>query len=180
MSLKKREIDHLTSWANRNNTSVDVDQIEKIECYLQLIKSWSRRINLVSPNDLNVLLERHFIDSLTPIQEITAGAFILDVGSGGGFPGIPIAIMRIDTKMHLLESIHKKTLFLAKAKEVLGLDNIIVIEKRLEEFSSETKYDIATMRALPHWERAIGVIRPLLKPDGKIIYYEKIGLYKLL
>jgi 16S rRNA (guanine527-N7)-methyltransferase len=177
MPLSTSHLRTLKKWFDERNLSLDRDLVEKISSYQDLILAWSTRINLVSKGDHATIIENHILDSLGPLELIPKTGRLVDIGTGAGFPGIPIALVRPRLQVTLVESIHKKILFLRAAQAVLGLDNIKIIEGRAEKLSPSDKYDIATMRALPHWESHINTIRKMIRPDGKIIYYQKRGIY---
>ncbi len=152
----------------------------RAETFHDLILEWSSRMNIVSKNDLDSLLERHILDSLTPIDCIPETGRLIDIGSGAGFPGIPIALIRPELNITLLESRHKKVLFLCEARKRLNLENVSIEEGRLEDFVPASLYDIATIRALPRWEKHLKRIKSLLRPDGHIIYYKKVNEAKII
>ena len=140
-----------------------------------LLIEWSSRMNIVSKNDLGNLLERHILDSLTPLELISEAGRLIDIGSGGGFPGIPIALCRPNLSVTLLESRHKKALFLKEACKRLDLRNVAVEESRLEVFEPRELFDMAAIRALPQWEKHLKRIKAVLQPGGRILYYKKLG-----
>ncbi|MEE9553941.1 MAG: 16S rRNA (guanine(527)-N(7))-methyltransferase RsmG [candidate division Zixibacteria bacterium] len=165
----------IDQWFVDNGLIKPSDFTMRAGLHYDLIREWSNRMNIVSKNDLEILLERHILDSLTPITSIPDKGRLIDIGSGGGFPGIPIALIRPELKIILLESRHKKALFLQEAKKQLKLDNVSVEECRLEAFTSNSPFDIATIRALPQWEKHLKRIKSLLRPEGYIIYYKRLG-----
>jgi len=180
MIFAQIDIAALSNWFSENKINDSVDKIARLQIYFELIDSWSTRVNLVSRADIPLLVKNHFLDSLAPIEMIPHSSSLIDVGSGAGLPGIPLAIARADISVTLLESVHKKVLFLRQAILKLALQNVSVIEGRLEEMDRSKNYDIATVRALPKIERQIERIHNLVKPGGKIIYYEKRGVYKAI
>ncbi len=178
MPLSPVELKALYTWAATSKSHPDILFIKKIGGYKDLILSWSKRINLVSKNDLGKIIENHILDSLGPATLIPAHGDLIDIGSGAGFPGIPLALIFPTLSVTLLESIHKRILFLSAAKQELDLSNITIFEGRLENLSIEKKYDIATVRALPKWESHLPQIKKLLNPEGKVIYYKYRGVYE--
>ena len=180
MALTKTQTEMLRNWLLARQISVDEPLLKKIGRYHDLILEWSQRMNLVSKGDRAQIIENHFIDSLLPLREIPDAGRLLDVGSGAGFPAIPIALFRPDISIDMVESIHKKTLFLQLVKRQLGMDKVNIIENRLELLRPKADYDIITIRALPKWEKLLKRIKPFLKPHGKIIYFDKRNSYKIL
>ena len=178
MQLTIQEQLMIEVWSARNNIPLDNEVLEKIETYCDLICSWSKRMNLISRGDLAHIIDSHFLDSLIPVEIIPISGQLLDVGSGAGFPAIPLALLRPAVNFILVESIHKKTLFLNTAIKRLNLSNAQVIEMRIEEIKPAPEYDIITVRALPHWEKLKETIMAFLNSKGKIIYYEKRGIFR--
>jgi 16S rRNA (guanine527-N7)-methyltransferase len=178
MPLSVQEQLMIEVWSARNNIPFSNEVLEKIELYCDLIRSWSKRMNLISQGDLAHIIECHFLDSLVPIEIIPQAGRLLDVGSGAGFPAIPLALLRPAVNFTLVESIHKKALFLKTAIKRLNLSNVQVMEMRLEEMEPAPIYDIITVRALPHWEKMKKKIMGFLNPQGRIIYFEKRGIFR--
>jgi 16S rRNA (guanine527-N7)-methyltransferase len=178
MPLSLSEIKAVESWADGHKFTIDQESIEKLGRYRDLIVTWSGRMNLVSRSDIPHILTNHILDSLGPVAMIPSGSRVIDIGSGAGLPGIPLAIARDDITVSLLESIHKKALFLRTAQGELGLEKLAVLEERLEMTERDRSFDIATVRALPRLENLIDKVQALIRPGGMIIYYEKRGIYR--
>jgi 16S rRNA (guanine527-N7)-methyltransferase len=178
MPLTVQEQLMIEVWSAQHNVPFDNELLEKIEIYCDSIMSWSKRMNLMSQGDLAHIIERHFFDSLVPIEIIPQAGRLLDVGSGAGFPAIPLALLRPAVDFTLVESIHKKALFLKAVVERLNLSNANVLETRLENMEQIPEYDIITVRALPHWDKLKDTIMSFLNSRGKIIYYEKRGIFR--
>jgi 16S rRNA (guanine527-N7)-methyltransferase len=177
MPLNAGQLNNLRAWFETKNLALDRELTAKIANYQDLILTWSSRINLVSKGDRGRIIEDHILDSLGPYELIPTRGFLIDFGTGAGLPGIPLALIRPEVCVTLVESVHKKILFLLAAKRELGLDNIKIAEGRLEELELPRIYDVATMRALPRWESYIKTIEGIVKPGGKIIYYKQRGVY---
>ncbi|WP_037315843.1 16S rRNA (guanine(527)-N(7))-methyltransferase RsmG [Salegentibacter sp. Hel_I_6] len=135
------------------------DQYTKFEQMEGLYKDWNLKINVVSRKDIDEIYLRHVLHSLgiAKIQEFKAGAKILDVGTGGGFPGIPLAILFPETKFHLVDSIGKKMKVVNEVVEGLNLTNVKTTNARVEEISGT--YDfivsraVAAMPTFVHWTK---------------------------
>lgn len=177
MPLSASQLDSLRIWFEARNLPIDRDLTTKLANYQDLIHSWSGRINLVSKGDRSAIVENHILDSLGPYELIPKQGLLIDIGTGAGFPGIPLALFLPENRITLVESVHKKILFLRVAKDELGLKNVEIVEGRFEELEFQTKFDIATLRALPRWEIYISRIEKIVKPGGKIIYYKQRGIY---
>jgi len=146
----------------------------KLLAYLVLLDKWNRVYNLTAVRDAERMVSHHLLDSLAAVPYFQ-GETVLDVGSGGGLPGIPLAIVRPDLQVTLIDSIAKKTAFLLQAKAELGLANLQVITGRVEHFRPETGFDIVTSRAFSDLREFITLTRHLLKPGGRWLAMK--GLY---
>lgn len=137
---------------------------QKFESYLSLIIRWNARVNLTAVRDESGILSRHFVESIACARVLPAGvASLLDFGSGGGFPGIPIALCRPEIAVTLAESQGKKAAFLQEAVRVLGL-SAKVYGRRAELLVA--RFDCVTLRAVDHMEQAVAAAAQLVLPGG--------------
>ena len=154
--------------------------LESFLKYIDMIHAASARMNLVSKNDLSNIIDRHLLDSLQAltIYDFPDSVIVADLGSGAGFPGIPIAIARPSIKIDLIESRYRKCLFLKSVIENLDLPNANVIHNRWE--NNDKSYDIILARAsLKESDlRQKALIR--LNPGGALLYYSKYNQIKIL
>jgi 16S rRNA (guanine527-N7)-methyltransferase len=143
----------------------------KLLAYLALLDKWNRVYNLTAVRDTERMVSHHLLDSLAAVPYFQGGCpdliRVLDVGSGGGLPGIPLAIARPEWQVTLIDSIAKKTAFLLQAKAELGLANLNVVTSRVEDFRSETGFDVITSRAFSDLKEFVMLTRHLLKPAGR-------------
>src|SRR5512135_1065472 len=146
----------------------------KLLAYLALLDKWNRVYNLTAVRDAERMVSHHLLDSLAAVP-FFRGERVLDVGSGGGLPGIPLAIARPDVQVTLVDSIAKKTAFLLQAKSELGLANLTVVTGRVEDFRPETGFDVITSRAFSDLREFVALTRHLLKPGGRWLALK--GLY---
>jgi 16S rRNA (guanine527-N7)-methyltransferase len=146
----------------------------KLLAYLALLDKWNRVYNLTAVRDAVRMVSHHLLDSLAAVPYFQ-GETVLDVGSGGGLPGIPLAIARPELQVTLIDSIAKKTAFLLQAKAELGLKNLQVVTGRVEEFRPETGFDVVTSRAFSDLKEFVTLTRHLLKPGGRWLAMK--GLY---
>jgi 16S rRNA (guanine527-N7)-methyltransferase len=144
---------------------------EALADYAALIRRWAERIDLVAPADLDRLEERHIADSvrLAPLLDVLPSGPCADVGSGAGFPGIPLAIARPDRSWRLIEPRRRRAAFLEEAVRVLGLDCEVVVCS-VEEASADARlagaHALATARALAPPQRAFELMMPLVAAGG--------------
>ena len=144
--------------------------------YLKHLQAWNRTFNLTSITSDEEIVIKHFVDSFAALNaaKISSGSSLLDVGTGAGFPGIPLKIVRSDLRITLVEPVHKKTSFLRFLVGLLRLGDTEIFEGNFDQFMSDRHaaglYDYITTRALkPHLIMQIGA--RLLRPGGAAIFY---------
>lgn len=148
---------------------------ERLARFENLLLAANREFNLTRIVDHNDVLVKHFLDSLTCLKavEMAEGARLADVGSGGGFPGIPLAIHRPDLRVTLIEASQKKAAFLERAARELGLDRVEVLSCRGEDAARDPRrreaYDLATARAVGHLATLVEVCLPLVRVGGSFV-----------
>jgi 16S rRNA (guanine527-N7)-methyltransferase len=137
-------------------TAIQIEQFSKLQ---ELYKDWNLKINVVSRKDIDELYLRHVLHSLAiaKVVQFKPGSKVLDVGTGGGFPGIPLAILFPETKFHLVDSIGKKIKVVNEVTEGLGLTNVKTTNGRVEEVKDT--YDFIVSRAVAHMETFVGWTR---------------------
>jgi len=165
--------------------SLSEEMIDKFTTYTKLLLEWNQRMHLVSKGDARPdRILRHFVDSLCIFKaiDIPKGAKLLDLGSGAGFPGVPINIVRRDVHLTLVESIRKKTLFLRKLSESLRLEGINIVNQRAEELADhpdfKENFDLVTGKAVGKLRDIVGLSVPFLKTGGLLVVYKGKELKK--
>ena len=158
---------------NEFNIEISDYQLEKFNRYMKLLLEWNEKVNLtaiVEPDEVKI---KHFLDSLTVLKYIKNEDKVIDIGTGAGFPGIPLKIMEPDTKITLLDSLNKRINFLNIVIEELGLKNIEAIHGRAEEFARNKlyreKYDVAVSRAVANLSTLTEYMLPFVKVGGRCI-----------
>ena len=152
-------------------------QISKFQRYLELLLEWNEKFNLTAITDKDEIEEKHFIDSIELIKFFDVkNKTLLDVGSGAGFPGIPLAIVEPTLKITLLESNGKRVSFLREVVNDLDLKNVDIIQGRSEELGTREKYDIVTARAVKELNVLLEITFYLVKVDGYFIAYKSSGI----
>ncbi len=136
--------------------------------YLGLLAKWNKAYNLTAVRDETQMVTRHLLDSLVIAPHIQ-GQRLIDVGTGAGLPGIPLAILFPEREFHLLDCNGKKTRFLFQVKTALRLDNMVVHHARVESFESTEPFDVVLSRAFASLGDMAGACRHLLAPDGRFL-----------
>ena len=139
------------------------DQLEKFTKLKDFYKDWNLKINVVSRKDIDEIYLRHALHSLgiAKVQQFQPGSTVMDVGTGGGFPGIPLAILFPETQFHLVDSIGKKIKVVNEVKEGLGLENVKTSNCRVEEIDEQ--YDFIVSRAVAQMETFVRWVRGKIK-----------------
>jgi 16S rRNA (guanine527-N7)-methyltransferase len=139
-------------------------QLQQLTALEAVYKEWNEKINVISRKDIDGLYEKHVLHSLALAAtfEFTPGMEVIDIGTGGGFPGIPLAIFFPGTKFHLVDSIGKKLKVVEAVREATGLTNITTQHGRAEEIKNR-KFDVAVSRAVAPLKELWSWSRPLLR-----------------
>lgn len=135
--------------------------------YIDELVRWNRAYNLTAVREPEAMISRHLLDSLA-IAPWIDGESVLDVGSGPGLPGIPLALCMPDVAFCLLDSNGKKTRFLRHVRRILGLENVSIEQSRVEEFHGGP-YDLVTARAFAPPEKLAAMVKHLLRPGGRLL-----------
>lgn len=155
------------------NIKINDEQIKKFMNYMNLLLEWNEKINLTAITQPEEVKLKHFVDSLTVLKYINDDDKVIDIGTGAGFPGIPLKIMKENTKITLLDSLNKRINFLNIVIETLNLRNIQAIHGRAEEIARNKlyreKYDVAVSRAVANLSTLTEYMLPFVKVGGKCI-----------
>ena len=150
----------------------EAQALDRFARFAALLTEWNDRVNLISRKDPYSVIERHFLDSagLAVALNLKPGVSVLDLGSGGGFPGLPLAILRPDLRLVSVESRQKKAAFQQVVVEALNLSSVTVLAQRVEQVPAETgPFDWVVSRAVADLETLAGWCRHLvLKPGGRM------------
>lgn len=141
------------------------EQVAALERYLDLLEKWNRVYNLTAIRDRARMVTHHLLDSLSILPHVR-GPNVLDVGSGAGLPGIPIAIARPALRVTLLEANQKKSAFLTQAVGELRLANVTVVTERVESWHTATRFDAIVSRAFADLGEFVAAAGRLLAPRG--------------
>lgn len=148
---------------------LDARQHEQLLDYLALLFKWNSVYNLTSVRDPLQMVTHHLLDSLAAVPAFAAAANVLDVGAGGGLPGIVLAIARPAMKVALIDTVHKKTAFLKQVKAELELANVTVYTAKVQELQVEQPFDVITSRAFADLSDFVNWSGHLLAEGGQFI-----------
>ena len=158
-----------------NLASIDINdiQISMFYEYMLLLLEWNEKINLTAITEPKDVIVKHFIDSILAIKYIKSASSIIDVGTGAGFPGIPLKIMDESLRLTLLDSLNKRTIFLQEVIDKLNLNDVTIIHGRAEDVAQDNKhremYDYAISRAVAPLNILLEYLVPYTKVNGNVI-----------
>lgn len=144
-------------------------QHEQLLDYLALLFKWNKVYNLTSVRDPMQMMTHHLLDSLAAVPAFAGAKNVLDVGAGGGLPGMVLAIARPDMLVAMIDTVHKKTAFLTQVKAELGLTNVTVYTMRVEQLAVSDKFDVITSRAFADLSDFVNWSGHLLAEGGQFI-----------
>ena len=165
--------DKLISIGKQINVDINEEQANKFYKYMELLLEWNEKMNLTAITEPDEVILKHFIDSITVEKYINKEAKIIDVGTGAGFPGIPLSIIRNDLNITLMDSLNKRIKFLDEVVEKNNLINVDTVHSRAEELARNSdyreKFDIATSRAVASLNVLLEYMVPFVKVGGYCI-----------
>lgn len=159
--------------SSKIDINLDNEICNKLYNYMNLLLEWNEKINLTAITDEKEIILKHFIDSFTINKFINSGDKMLDIGTGAGFPGLPIKIIRPEVDVFLMDSLNKRINFLNEVIELLQLKNIEAFHSRAEEMAKNNKFrekfDVVTSRAVAKLNILLEYMLPYTKIDGKCL-----------
>ena len=172
--MKDDFFDVLCEGASKFGVSLSSSQQDKFKIYKDLLKEWNKKINLTSITDDVMISMKHFVDSVSICPYINKkNVTLIDIGTGAGFPSLPVKIVRDDIKVVLLDSLEKRTKFLEEVVKVLGLDGVDIVHARAEDkgvdISFREKFDYACARAVAALPVLLEYCMPFVKVGGVFI-----------
>lgn len=167
---------------NKYGLLLDETMSNQFEKYYELLIDWNQRMNLTTITDKDEVIQKHFIDSVLLLTKYDKTKFenknIIDVGTGAGFPGIPLAIMLPQTNFVLIDSLDKRITFLKTVLKELGLSNVTLYHGRAEDFGKDTsfreQFDYCVSRAVAPLPILLEYCSPFIKVDGSLLLYKSI------
>lgn len=172
--MEKNEfLEFMKEECEKNNIQISNEEIEKLYIYMKEILEWNEKVNVTAIKDEKEFIVKHFIDSLTIEKYITNGEKVLDIGTGAGFPGIPIKITKNKSHVDLVDSVNKKLNVIRDIIPKIKLEDIECIHIRAEDLAKNVKYresyDVVTSRAVANLTTLVEYMLPFVKVGGKII-----------
>lgn len=157
----------------KNNLKLDENKIKTFYDYMLGILDWNDKINVTAITDEREFIRKHFVDSLTVCRDIEDGESVIDVGTGAGFPGIPIKIVKGNSKVTLIDSVNKKLNVIRNISSEINLQNLEIIHTRAEDLANKEEYrekfDVVTTRAVSNFSTIVEYMLPFIKVGGKAI-----------
>jgi 16S rRNA (guanine527-N7)-methyltransferase len=167
-------ISELESLIDKSNISINEKQLSQLIQYVELLVKWNKAYNLTSVRDPNEMLVKHIMDSLS-VGEVLKGNNFIDVGTGPGLPGIPLAILYPEREFVLLDSLGKRITFLRQVVFQLKLANVTPLLSRVEKYQPEVPFDGVLSRAFASLEDMVTWCKHLIDQEGR--FYALKGQY---
>ena len=169
------ELAELTKQAQQFDVSLSAEQVEQFAVYEVLLLDWNSRMNLTAIREPEQIRVRHFLDALScvPVVRDLNGRSLIDIGTGAGFPGLPLKIVYPEMQLTLVESVQKKTLFLQAVVDELGLPDVRIVAERAETLGQlpnyREQYDWAVARAVAEMRVLVELLLPFCKVGGQVL-----------
>lgn len=165
--------DYLRDQAANYGITLEPDVLQKLDVYAELLVDWNQRMNLTAITEPQEIVIKHFLDSLllTAVTEIPQNGSLVDVGTGAGFPGVPVKILRPDLELTLLDSLNKRLIFLEALCDQLGI-SAQRVHARAEEAGRgalRERFDLATARAVAPLSQLCEYCLPLVRVGGRFV-----------
>ena len=169
----KEFYNEFSSYAKKLEIKITEKEIESFYTYMRLLLEWNNKINLTAITDEKEIILKHFIDSISVNKYIENKKLIMDIGTGAGFPGIPLTILNKDTKFVLIDSLNKRINFLEEVKNKLDINELDLIHSRVEDLAQKSEYrekaDVAVSRAVAGLRVLVEYMLPFVRKDGYCI-----------
>lgn len=154
------------------NINIDLtkEEINKFNCFMKLLLEWNKKMNLTAITEEKEIILKHFIDSISIHKYIQGKQKIMDIGTGAGFPGIPLKILNLEKEFILVDSLNKRIHFLEEVKKELNLENLSLIHARVEDLAKEKTYrekvEVVVSRAVANLSVLVEYMLPFVQVGG--------------
>lgn len=160
--------DQLPTAAGEFGLSLTTQQCAALQRLLDELNDWNQRLNLTAIRDPQQQITKHLLDSLS-IHPYLRGTRIADIGTGAGFPGLPLALVNSDKQFVLIDSVNKKLRFVEHAAQAMGLQNVAVLHTRAQDYQPEPRFDCVVSRAMGSIENFVKWCGHLCGNDGRLL-----------
>lgn len=152
-------------------------QINQFLTYMEFLLQENEKYNLTAITNHEEVVIKHFVDSVLPLAQIPQGASVIDVGTGAGFPGVPLKILRPDIKLTLLDSLQKRISFLNALLEKLNIQGVVTLHSRAEDYAMKARetFDVALSRAVASVPTLSEYLIPFVRVGGKVVMYKGLS-----
>ena len=151
----------------------DEEKIQRLEKYAELLREWNEKMNLTAITDMEGIAVKHFLDSAAALTTGKINGKVIDVGTGAGFPGVVLKIMKPEIELTLLDSLNKRLVFLKQVLDTLGIDDVELVHSRAEDGAHKKgyreSYDVAVSRAVAALPLLSELCLGYVKPGGRLI-----------
>jgi 16S rRNA (guanine527-N7)-methyltransferase len=165
----------LNAGASAFNLQFSDKQIERFYQHMTALIAWSQKTNLTAISDPYEMAIKHFVDSIAPLSYCRAMTRVLDMGSGGGFPGLPIKIWHPDIQLTMVDAVRKKVSFLKHVVRLMGVENVQAFHMRVEDIPRNPEiaaFDTIVCRAFGSLKYIVECARPLMSPKGQLLIWK--------
>lgn len=161
-------LDELPAAASAFGVKLDDTQLQALQRLLDALNDWNQRMNLTAIRDPQQQVSKHLLDSLS-LQPWLRGTLIADIGTGAGFPGLPLALVNPDKQFVLIDSVNKKLKFVEHAAQAMGLTNVTVLHTRAQDLKPEQRFDCVLSRAVGSIENFVKWCGHLCASGGRLL-----------
>ncbi|MBR6764870.1 MAG: 16S rRNA (guanine(527)-N(7))-methyltransferase RsmG [Clostridia bacterium] len=168
--------DKIISAFQKNSIAITQEQAQKLKIYLEFLLEYNDKVNLTAVTEVDEVIEKHFVDSAIGVSLIKENAVCADIGTGAGFPGVPLAVLRPDITVALVDALNKRLVFLNELKEKIGIDNLYTVHGRSEDLAKDKNmrehFDYVFSRAVARMNILAEYDLPFVKKGGEMLAWK--------